>query len=84
MGKRRILEAIVLSCVLGVGTVSTQAESLALFNTGVNPSGLTLPNGATDPHYSTYYYPGGGPPPPNVAAFVAINNIQRPRTRLES
>ena len=75
MGKRQILEAIVLSCVLGVGTVSTQAESLSLFDTGVNSSGLTLPNGATDPNYTTYYYPGSGSPPPNVAAFVASSNI---------
>lgn len=60
MGKRRILEAIVLSCVLGVGTVSTRAASLTLFDTGVDDSGRTLPDGATDPHYTIRSFPGGG------------------------
>jgi PEP-CTERM motif len=75
MGKRQILEAIVLSCVLGVGTVSTQAASLSLFDTGVSTSGLTLPNGATDPNYVTYSYPGGPSPPVPVPAFAAVTGI---------
>ncbi len=77
MGKRKITEAIVLSCVLGVGTVSAQAAStpLSLFNTGVDPSGKTLANGATDPNYFILSYPGSPTPPPATPLFVAINNI---------
>lgn len=73
MGKRRILEAIVLSCVLGVGTVSTQAESLNLFDTGVNQSGLTLPEGATDPNYFLLSFPGTTNE--EKPAFAAVTNI---------
>jgi hypothetical protein len=78
MGKRRILEAIVLSCVLGVGTVSTRAEPLTLFDTGVNDSGQTLPDGATDPNYFLLGVPNGPTPPVQQSAFVNISSLLFP------
>jgi len=55
-----------------VGTVSAQADSLTLFDTGVNGSGLTLPNGATDPNYFLLSSPISST---QASAYVAINGI---------
>jgi hypothetical protein len=44
---RHLLLALILTSSTGV----TSASTILIFNTGVNPAGTPLPNGAVDPHY---------------------------------
>ena len=62
---------LVLALLLLVGVISARADSISIFNTGVDNNGVLLPDGFVDPHY-TVAPPGLSPGPAYVVSQTAF------------